>query len=307
MLAMQSRSFAISPLLLGRCGASTSRIWVKPRLFRPITSIRSRTGSTPAESQTMSISRSRQEAGEMPEAHALETRRPVEPRERTGILRADPVHQNLVQLAHLARADDREAEHVPERKAQVIDQHLAARIRMPRVGAHRRQELVEIARRRVEIDLGRKLVHQLVQVGFMALDEPAGKEVEALDLAGGRSFREYPRHLLASLGAVESRVGTPAQRVQPRIKFPLQAIDDQRIQSLEARLVEQLVEAVLSLDQEMQAPFAVAEVEREQKLGPAREIVDRYLRCCAVADCEQEFGPAREILERSLARGGVVH
>src|SRR5215211_1749833 len=141
----------------------------------------------------------------------------------------------------------------------------------------------------------------------MAVDEPAGKEVEALDLAGGRGFREHPRHLLASLGAVESRAGAPPQRVQPGIKFPLQAIDDQRIQSLEALLVEQLVKAVLSLDQEMQAPFAVAEVEREQKLGPAREIVDRYLRYCAVADCEQEFGPAREVLERSLARRGVVH
>src|SRR5262249_23095166 len=66
-----------------------------------------------------------QKAGEVAEAHALEACRPVKTLERAGILRAYAVDQDLVELARLARAGDREAEHVPEREAEIIDQDLA--------------------------------------------------------------------------------------------------------------------------------------------------------------------------------------
>ncbi len=46
---------------------------------------------------------------------------PVEAAQRVGVLRADAVDQDLVELAHLAPAGDRERQHVPERKAEIVD------------------------------------------------------------------------------------------------------------------------------------------------------------------------------------------
>jgi len=57
----------------------------------------------------------RQEAGEMAEADALRLAAPSK-LQRAGILRTDAVDENLVELAGLAPAGDREAQHVQNGK-----------------------------------------------------------------------------------------------------------------------------------------------------------------------------------------------
>ncbi len=90
---------------------------------------------------------------------------------RVGVLRTDAVDQDLVELAKLARAGQRKRQHVPERKAEIVDQHLAARLRMPLGGIERGQQIVEVARARVEIDLGGQLRDQPVELADMPLHE----------------------------------------------------------------------------------------------------------------------------------------
>ena len=113
----------------------------------------------------------RKERGEMAESHALETVDPVEAGQRAGVLRADAVDQNLVELADLARAGHREGQHVPEREAEIIDQNLAPGVRMPFRGIERSQEVVELVRARVEIDLERQARDQPVELIGVAGDE----------------------------------------------------------------------------------------------------------------------------------------
>ena len=81
---------------------------------------------------------------------------PLEALERAGVLRADAVDQDLVELADLARAGHRERQHVPEREAEIVDQHFAARVGMPLRRIERGQQIVEVAGAGVELDLGRE-------------------------------------------------------------------------------------------------------------------------------------------------------
>ena len=55
----------------------------------------------------------RQERGEVPEADALQALDALEAVQRAGVLRADAVDQNLVELADLAGAGDRERSRRP--------------------------------------------------------------------------------------------------------------------------------------------------------------------------------------------------
>src|SRR5262245_65626617 len=73
----------------------------------------------------------RQERGEMTEPDAFQALDTIEAAKRVGVLRTDTVDQNLVELAELARTRHRERQHVPEWKAEIIDQHFASRIHMP--------------------------------------------------------------------------------------------------------------------------------------------------------------------------------
>ena len=99
---------------------------------------------------------------------------PVEAAERARVLRADAVDQNFVELADLLPARDREGQHVPERKAEIVDQHLAPRIGMPSGRIERRQQLVEVARAGIEIDLGGEPLDQEIELVAIALDERGG-------------------------------------------------------------------------------------------------------------------------------------
>src|SRR5882762_8194560 len=70
----------------------------------------------------------REEGGEVAKADATQALDALEALERMHVLRADAVHQDFVQLAHFAPTGHRQGQYVPERKAQIIDQHLTARI-----------------------------------------------------------------------------------------------------------------------------------------------------------------------------------
>src|SRR5436190_6179908 len=111
----------------------------------------------------------RQEAGEVAQADALQAIGAAESGNRMGILRTDAVDQNLVELAKLARARQRKRQHVPERKPEVIDQHLPARLRMPFGGVERGQQIVEGVRARVAIALSGALSDHLIEFGDLAL------------------------------------------------------------------------------------------------------------------------------------------
>jgi hypothetical protein len=65
------------------------------------------------------------ESREIVEADSFQAFHALEAFECTHLLRADAVDKNLVQFASVAPCRDRESEHIPERKAEIIDQDLA--------------------------------------------------------------------------------------------------------------------------------------------------------------------------------------
>src|SRR5262245_11121406 len=73
--------------------------------------------------------------------------------------------------------------------------------------------------------------------------------------------------------AVEGRTVTAAQRIEPAIELALEPVDHGRIEAGEALLVEHVVEPVLPLDQEMQSPLAILDVESEQIADPGRKML----------------------------------
>ena len=90
------------------------------------------------------------------------------------LLWADAVDLNLVQFAGVAPCCDRESEHIPERKPEIIDQDLATCVRMPLGGIERGQEFVHITRAGIEIDFRTLRIHQSVEVpGIITCDELA--------------------------------------------------------------------------------------------------------------------------------------
>ncbi len=65
-------------------------------------------------------------------------------------MRTDPVDQNLVEFTDLAPRHHREGQHVPERKAEIVGQHVAARARIPSRDA--REHRIDLTRAGGEID-----------------------------------------------------------------------------------------------------------------------------------------------------------
>src|SRR5215470_1895947 len=209
----------------------------------------------------------------MPEADAFEALDPVEALERAGVLRADAVDQDLVELAQLARAGDRKSQHVPERKAEIVDQHLAARLWVPLGRVQRGQQIVDLAGGGVESDLVRQFLDQQVDPGEVLVDEFLGIGLQVLDLAGRGCGGENVSDQVADLAAVEVLMLPPTQGIEPAVERALETIDGERIEPGEAVLADQLVEPVLPLDQEMQAPLAILHVEREEILYPRGKMI----------------------------------
>ena len=61
--------------------------------------------------------------------------------------------------------------------------------------------------------------------------------------------------------------------IQAVVEAALQAVDYSPVETLKMRLVECLIEPILSFDHEVQAPFAVVNVESQQELHPTRNLL----------------------------------
>src|SRR6266508_2260541 len=208
----------------------------------------------------------------MAEADAFQALDSLEPLERAGVLRADPVDQNLMQLADVARARYRKGQDVPERKAQIIDQHFAARVRVPFGRLERGQQIVELARARVETDLESQSLDQTIDLMSVLFHERIGIGIEMLDLTGGGRSRENVGHQVADLATVEAGILPAPKRIEATVECPLEPVDHERIEADEAILTDQLIKPVLPLDQKVQAPLAVFDVESQQVFYPSREV-----------------------------------
>src|SRR5260370_11122536 len=125
----------------------------------------------------------------MAEADALQPLDAIESGKRAGVLRADPVDQNLVELANLAGTRHREGQHVPERKAEIIDKYLPARLRMPRGGIERSQQVVDFTRARIEVDLVVQLLNQADALGHMFVHERGPVSLDVPDLRSPEPHR----------------------------------------------------------------------------------------------------------------------
>ena len=126
----------------------------------------------------------REERREMAETDAAQAFDATEALQCGRVLRTDAIDQDLVELADLAGAGDRERQHVPERKAQIVDQHLAPRLRMPLVRIERSQQVVDIAGAGIKIDLDGEPLDQPIDLVAVALDERRRIFLQAPDFAG---------------------------------------------------------------------------------------------------------------------------
>src|SRR5262249_37362841 len=190
----------------------------------------------------------RQKRGEMAEPNTLQALDTVESAKRMDVLRTDAVDQNLVELAQLARARHRERQYVPEWKAEIIDQHLASRIRMPLGRIERRQQIVELAGARIEIDLGGQSFDQPIDLVDVLLHESRRKGFEMLDLRGRGRGRKRVRHQVTDLAAVKVGILPAPQRIETNIELALESIDHERIEADETILTDELIKPVLPLD-----------------------------------------------------------
>src|SRR5262249_45308135 len=173
----------------------------------------------------------RQKRGEMAEPNTLQALDTVESAKRMDVLRTDAVDQNLVELAQLARARHRERQYVPEWKAEIIDQHLASSIRMPLGRIERRQQIVELAGARIEIDLGGQSFDQPIDLVDVLLHESRRKGFEMLALRGRGRGRKCARHQVTDLAAVKVDILPTPQRIETHIELALEPIDQERIET----------------------------------------------------------------------------
>src|SRR5262245_20965207 len=89
---------------------------------------------------------------EMPEANALQANVSAEPGQGMGVVRAHAIDQYFPQFADLACAADGKGKNIPEWETEIVDQDLAAGLWMPFCRIERSEQLVELARARIQID-----------------------------------------------------------------------------------------------------------------------------------------------------------
>src|SRR5262245_47372822 len=150
------------------------------------------------------------------------------------ILRADAVDQNFVKLADLARTRHRKRQHVPERKAEIIDQYLPARLRMPLGRIERCQQIIEVTRACIQVDLGGQLRDQPVDLVALALHESSRIYLKMLDLRGRWRGRKNVGSQIAHLAAIELGAFPTPQVIKADIELALEPIDKERIEPSEA-------------------------------------------------------------------------
>src|SRR5215831_21402525 len=131
---------------------------------------------------------------------------------------------------------------------EIIDQHLASRIRMPLGRIERRQQIVELAGARIEIDLGGQSLDQPIDLVDVLLHESRRKGFEMLDLRGRRRGRKCVRHQVTDLAAVKVDILPAPQRIETHIELALEPIDHERIETGETILADELIKPILPLD-----------------------------------------------------------
>src|SRR5262249_38310226 len=124
--------------------------------------------------------------------------------------------------ADLARTGDRKGQHVPERKAEIVDQHLAPRLRLPGGGVERGQEIVELAGRGVEPNFLAELLNKPVELVRVLLDKALGVGRKVLDLPRRRRRRKQIGDQVAHSVAVKGGRILAAQRVEPAVELALE-------------------------------------------------------------------------------------
>ena len=144
---------------------------------------------------------------------------------------------------------------------------------MPLGRIERRQQIVELAGARIEIDFGGQSFDQAIDLVDMLRHEPRREGFEMLDLRGRGRGGECVRHQVADLAAIKVSILAAPQRIEADIELALEPIDHQRIETDETILTDELIKPVLSLDQEVQAPLAVLHVEGQQVFYPRRKMV----------------------------------
>src|SRR3990167_10390895 len=148
----------------------------------------------------------REESGEMAEADTAQARRTAEPPETVGVLRAQAIDQDAVELARALAAHHGKGEHVPKGETQVADDDLAALLWMPMLRGAPRQQSVDVAGARFEVDDTRQMIHQRVEFTPVALGETPGETATFLE--AGRRRRGGAKQTLdqiAAPGIVERR------------------------------------------------------------------------------------------------------
>src|SRR4051812_44115463 len=136
-----------------------------------------------------------------------------------------------------------------------------------------REQIIEIAGRRIEIDFHRKPFDHLVDPLEVGVYKGTGIDLQVLDLARRRHRREYLSDEAPRLGTVIADVPAPAQSVKAPVEFTLESIDQHRVEVGEMRLVDHFIEAFLALNQEMEPPLTVFHIEGKEIPYPAWHMV----------------------------------
>ena len=96
------------------------------------------------------------------EENAFELLRALDRLERARIVDADAIDQQLVEFADLAPGHHWKGQQVPEREAEIIDQHFLSRLARPTLAEGFGEQPVDFAGAGIEIDGHRQPVHQAV-------------------------------------------------------------------------------------------------------------------------------------------------
>src|ERR1700738_4284417 len=129
----------------------------------------------------------RKKCGEVTKPDASQTLDATERAGRTRVVRADSIDEDLPQLAVLTPTGNRKSEHVPERKAEIVDQHFPSGFRMPLGRIERGQKVIEIAGRGVQIDLLCQALDQRIDFVPLLVDEPLCIRFDVLHFASRRN------------------------------------------------------------------------------------------------------------------------
>src|SRR6516162_7512843 len=128
---------------------------------------------------------------------------------------------------------------------------------------------------RVELDFPSDPINQDIELVGMALHEGVSLELDLLCLLCRGLGREDVSNQRTDLRAIKLHPFPLPELVEPIIEFTLEAIHHQRIETRKPFLPDQLIEAVLALDHEMQPAQAISQIENEKIAHPGGGRISR--------------------------------